>query len=94
MNEQERKSAVIISTGVVIVVGVGIFAAMPTIQAHRAKRAKVKEWEKENQRVVKNIQNRLLTLMDDPRTPVEKFWDIYDEEMKFLNIMRKRDKPE
>lgn len=86
MNDKDR---VKIAIGVSAVIGMGIFFAMPTIHNKLEERAEKKAWEKEQRATIKNVQTRLVTLMEDPKTRFEDFWRVYDEEIKFLNIVKK-----
>lgn len=86
----EKDQATIVACAFLTVVGIGVLAAMPTIQEEMKKRAKIREWERETKACAKNTKDRLLNLLNDPRAKSSDFWSAYDEEMKFLDIMINR----
>lgn len=90
MNDQDRATLAVVAAGLIVAVGVGIHAAMPTVRVERRKRAQIKAWEQENRACVKNAQTRLVTMLEDPKYNFADFWKAWDEENKFLDIMQNR----
>lgn len=57
------------------------------VETERERRARITQWETECIEAIESVESHLMEMLNDPDITKEAFWETYNVEMDFLNII-------